>query len=521
MVTAIALVLVSTTLFVAGVQAQTAEDAIRFAQRQPMSGVRSLGLAGAGVAGMADHTAMLTNPAGLGFYGQSSFSASLAFLNTNDRAEFRLDDTFGLDNTSSAAGIGHVAFAYKVPTRRGSAVFAGGINQVQSFDRELLYRGSNGVNSVTDFFMPVVGEFDIDVDSGPDNIAGTSDDVFTPSFSRDLSFIAYELFAIDFDAGGYNSGDPVPFFPAVTTGTVEQSGSVRETGFKHELNIGAAFEAAPGVMVGGSVNVPVGRWELERFAAEEDINNDNDGLGGTVDFDYLEWTQFVESRLVGINLRAGVAVRTSSGFSVGASIESPTYYEVSEEYSTTMFVEFDNGDAFTYGDDFEEDAGAGSFDYYVISPWRIGLGVGYVGGDLSVFADAELVDWSQLELGADDEFTFAAENRAIRDQLEGLMNLRVGGEYDFGRVVARAGIAFLPDQRMQAAGRSEGPLTQRDRGYVSAGLTYKASQQFELDFGWSAEQFDDAFEPYAVEGAPIVYEDVLRNRFVIGVRAKI
>jgi len=518
--TAIAAVVLSMT-FAADANAQTFEDAIRFSQRQPMSGVRSLGMAGAGVSGIDDHTALLTNPAGLGYATGSSFSASLSFFSTDDRADYVLGSASPRDNTSSVAGIGHIAYMHKVPTRRGALVVGAGINQVQTFDRELVYRGSNGLNSVTDFFMPISGEFQIETNSGPDNVFGTPDDEFLPSFTRDLSFIAFQLFAIDLDVDAYESGDPVPFLPAVTTGAVEQSGSVRERGFMHELNFGGAVEPAENVMVGASLNIPFGKWELDRFAAEEDINNDNNGLGGTVDFNYLEWTQLIESQLVGVNLRAGVSVRTRSGFSVGASIETPTYYEISEDYSTTMYVEFDDGYADTYGDQFEEDAGAGSFDYNVISPWRVGVGIGYAGRQLRLFADAELVDWGQLELDAEG-FSFANENRLIREQLDGTVSLRLGGEYDFGRIVGRLGLAAVPDQRMETAGRNgDAPRVDRERAYFTAGLTYEASRQFAIDFGWSAEQFNDVFVPYAVDGAPTIFEDVLRGRFAIGVRARI
>ncbi len=501
--------------------AQTFEDGLRFTERQPMTGVRSLGMAGAGVAGIADYSAMLTNPAGLGYYRGSGFSAGLNFWGTETRGDFVAGDALTrLDNTSSDTRIGHLAYVHKAPTRRGSLVAGVGITQIQSFDRELVFRGENDANSVTDFFMPVPGEFEIETTSGPDNVFGTADDEFIPTFNRDLSFISFEVFAIDLDVDAFESGADVPFFPAVTRGTVEQSGSIRETGSMHELNFGVALEAAEGVMIGGSLNVPYGKWELDRFVAEEDVNNDNDGTGGSVDFDYLEWTQSVESRIAGINARAGISVRTKSGFTVGASVETPTYYQVSEDFSTVVRAEFDDGFSDTYGDDFDEDAGAGSFDYNIISPWRVGVGVGFTNGDLSVYADAELLDWSQLEFDATD-FSFASENRLIREQLDGVLNVRIGGEYDFGRVVARAGFAMLPDQRAQTAGRQGAARVERDRNYVAAGITYKASRSFLVDFGWSGERFDDTFVPYDVEGAPVVNEEVLRGRFAIGVRARI
>jgi long-subunit fatty acid transport protein len=150
----------------------------------------------------------------------------------------------------------------------------------------------------------------------------------------------------------------------------------------------------------------------------------------------------------------------------------------------------------------------------------IGLGVGYAGDDFSIYADAELIDWSQLRLDATD-FSFAAENRLIREQLEGVLNFRVGGEYDFGRVVARAGLAVSPDQREASAGRQGLANPERDRAYVSLGLTYKASRNFLFDVGVSGEGFQDSFEPYAVTNGPVVDEEVSRGRLSIGIRARL
>jgi hypothetical protein len=115
--------------------------------------------------------------------------------------------------------------------------------------------------------MPLQGEFELTED-------GT--DVFT-EFFRTPSFIAFETFAIDFDQGLFDDDDPIPFLPAVSTGTVLQSGFVTEEGRMSEINFGAAMEAAEGVMIGASLNIPVASYTFTRVFEEEDIFNDNDG----------------------------------------------------------------------------------------------------------------------------------------------------------------------------------------------------------------------------------------------------
>ena len=57
----------------------------------------------------------------------------------------------------------------------------------------------------------------------------------------------------------------------------------------------------------------------------------------------------------------------------------------------------------------------------------------------------------------------------------------------------------------------------RERQYFSLGLGYKISNTMRADVGWMQEQFDDVYSPYIeVANAPIVDEEVIRNRFQIG-----
>ncbi len=347
---------------------------------------------------------------------------------------------------------------------------------------------------------------------------GTADDVFTPSFTRALSFIGFETFAIDLDIDAYESGAQQPFFPAVLTGSVEQQGLVTEEGNMHEFSFGAAFEAARNVMVGLSLNVPYGKWEFSRRLDEDDFQNDNDGLGGTVDFSSLTWTETVDSELVGVSLRAGVSLEAARDLRVGFTIETPTYYSISEDFGTILETRFDDGFESSYGQDFDEDVGFGTFDYNVITPWRLGAGLSYRFGDLLLLADAEFIDWSQLELDSED-YAFFEENQDISQNLEQVVNTRLGAEYRISNFVVRGGFGFQPDPRdIRADLQSDANSVDRDKTFWSAGVSYVKQGQFAIDFGFSQERFDDRFVPYNIGNAPVVEEQIIRNRASIGVR---
>ncbi len=505
----------SSFIFATGASAQTAVDAIRFSERQPGLAARALGMGGVGTAGLGDYSAVFSNPAGLGYMKASSFSGSLSLYSTSDDATYSIGSSDLLTpNDITDTQLSHLAYTYKAPTRRGSLVFALGLSQTASFSRELAFDGSNPNNSATDFFMPLSDEFTVDVSAGADGISGTADDEFTPSFTRDLSAIAYNIFAIDLDVDAFENGDPVPFFPAVTTGTVDQQGLVTERGAMHEVNIAAAYEASKNVMVGFGINIPYGKWELNRGFTENDSRNDNDGSGTTVDFDRLEWDQFVESRLAGVNLRGGVSFVMPNGFRGGLSVESPTYYYIEEDFETIITTVFDDGFTDTYGDDSSEDIGKGSFDYNLITPWRLGAGIGYSNRRFKVMLDAELIDWSQMEFDS-DVFSFAEENRDMARNLDQVVNAKLGAEYLVGSFAVRAGLAGISDPRNLDL--LTDPVD-KTRIFGSLGFSFYPNNKFALDVAVAQDAFDDEYTPYNIVGAPVISEVVRRNQLAIGLR---
>lgn len=520
------------TLVTPPAQAQTFEDALRFTDRYAGTGARLMGMGGASIGGIADYGALFTNPAGLGYFRSSSLSGSLGTLNINDASVFAVGNTSSpLENDISATNLTHFAYVYKVPTVRGSLVFAAGYNQIHSFERSLLFRGSNGVNSITDFFMPVSGEFSIDQGAGDDGMLDTADDTFTPSFSRDLSFIAFETFAIDFDRGLFDDGDTVPFLPAVVTGNLTQTGRVVEEGSMQEINVGFSVEASKGVLFGLSLNIPVGTYSFARTFEEDDVNNDNDGANSvtdgqgrtilTTDFNYLRFDERFESDLAGINLRAGFSANIGSGLRAGLTIETPTYYSLEETFSTALETEFDNGDFFSYGGFAGDDAGSGSFEYNIITPWRFGAGLVFEASNLLLSGDLEFVDWSQLELDEESGLLFIDENQFIKENLQSVINVRLGAEVGLGNLALRGGVAFDPDPRDldTPTTQADGSDLDRLRTTFSAGFGYQFTPQFAVDFGWSHTRFDDQYAPYTeVLDAPIVDEEITRNRFNVGVR---
>lgn len=510
--------------------AQTADDVLRMSLRQPATGVRALGIGGAGTAGWADLSAMYTNPAGLGFYETSEVSANLNVLTADNASTFQAasnEPTFSENEQASAVRLGNLSGVYRAPTERGSLVFAFGYNQTHSFDRTLSYAGANSSSSVTDSFLPVGNEYEVD-DQG----------LFFPGDvpSNIIPFVAFEGGAIEFFRALYDDGE-YPFEQAVLPTTpIEQTGTVRREGRLHEVSFAGAAEVAKGVMLGASANIVTGSYqfthELTEIDQGENSNYEVIRNGQLfVGLDRLTFREQFTSEHSGFNLRVGLSAELAPTVRFGFSAETPTWTSVSEDF-TDAFVqtEFLQGGTLTYGDDPDESEGRGSFDYRITTPWRLSTGLAFDNDRLRATVDVEFVDWSTLQFDS-DSFDFPTENERIEDTFGYVFNWRGGLEYtfDFG-LAARGGASYRPDPRDFSIDFADGETHDRSRLFLSLGVSYPLSDGVIFDVGWMQERSQDQFAPYNLtdEGTPfpnaddiptpVIDEEVVRNQFQIGVR---
>ena len=517
----LAAVLAATLILISAVPAaaQTADDALRFTQRAPATGARMTGLAGAGIVGIADQSALVQNPAGLGFFNRSEFTAGLNMLSTVDEALFRTPASRGLvESDLQNTGIGNLSYIYRVPTVQGSLVFGAAFNQVNTYDRRFVYRGDNPTSSITTSFLPFDDEFEIAYDD---------DGTPFPRFFSTTPELAYLGGAIEFLSNEAEAGN-YPFYQAVDPSTtIRQEGDVTEEGRLKELSFGGAVEAVRGLMAGASLNIAFGSYDYRSSLAEiDDMNQNgpsqyevflpNETLRGLSEVNYVER---LESDLVGVNARFGVSTAVVPSIRLGLALETPTYYNVNENYSRVVTTYFDEGGSLSHGGE-AGDAGEGEFEYSISTPWKMGAGVAFAAVGLTLSADAEYVDWSQMRMEAStEEGYFDQVNQDIRDNLEGVVNTHVGLEYNLQDLALRAGIAFQPDPVAEPFVLENGETLDREKTFFSLGLGYTFADQLKLDVAWMQERFNDAFVPYEfVDTPPTVEEDVVRNRFIVGLR---
>ena len=112
------------------VNAQYAEDALRYSQLGLGVSARQLGMGNATVGGVNDYSALFWNPAGLALERDFEFSFGLSSLGyTNDISYLGIKTS----SNSNVVNLNNLGMVYPVPTVQGSLTFAFGFNRAANY----------------------------------------------------------------------------------------------------------------------------------------------------------------------------------------------------------------------------------------------------------------------------------------------------------------------------------------------------------------------------------------------------
>lgn len=188
----------------------------------------------------------------------------------------------------------------------------------------------------------------------------------------------------------------------------------------------------------------------------------------------------------GVNLRAGVIVLPVKGLRLGASISTPTWMFLKDEYQQNMSTEFSNGDNPYLT------SPLGEYDYRLNTPFRWTLGAAYVFGKAATLSvDYENVNYSQMKLEDEDYPGYFNETNKIIKNVYTTQNiLRVGGEVKINsNIAARAGYQYYSSGEKSVS---------RELHIGSVGLGYTADNGIFADIAgqFKLKQNNESFALY-------------------------
>ncbi|RSK31177.1 hypothetical protein [Hymenobacter metallilatus] len=473
--------------------AQYNVDALRFSQSQPAGTARTLGLGGATTAVGGDYGSVSVNPAGLGMFQRSEFTLSpgLSSLSSDSRG-------FGTTTADSRNNL-HVGsmglvFANRRPDDDAnpwrSGAFAIGITRTADYNQSFRYRGRPGLTQ--DIFQRL-----------SENQGGALDD------------LAYDTYLTDED----NTGRRIISAPFNDTGELDQAETVRTTGAQTQFDLAYGASYLDKLYIGGGIGIISARYTSENVLTASDSQPVTNAPGTS--FASLSQRDALDTKGTGINARFGLIYKPVEAVRLGASVQTPTYYQFTETYNSSLNAQFDkpvkvDGQTYTSA---SSSLDPNIFDYALTSPFRATGGAavvlgkyGFISGDVEYvnYAGARLSNYSNE--GVRGSYDFSADNDAINNQYGSALNLRIGAEARADIFRIRAGFARYGDPYVNQP-------VDRSRNFYTGGIGMR-QKNFFLDAAGVYSKGSRLYSPYSLNRAadtPVI--SVEEKRFTTTITA--
>ena len=413
-------------------------DAARFSNTTPGGTARIQGLGGTQTALGADMSAIFSNPAGLGLYNRSVFSITPSYTFSNVKSDYLgqtrdiENDKFAIDNT----GVVFSGHKNHVGGWQGGA-FGFGINKVNDFNHSIRYKGVNTQNSIVDYFIESA------------NGAPTSQ---FPALDQttDLTTLAYYNYLI----GPWDIIDPSypddEYFSDVTSfvrPSLLQEEVIETSGGQYQVNASYGGNYGDFIYFGFGLGITTVNYNERRLYTESAYDYSPEDPT----YDPISEMRIEENLTIkgtGFNGTFGLIVRPVSFFRFGASVTTPTMYNLNDTYQASMgtswndffYEDLINGDT-TLNNIYAESAIVMS-KYKLRTPLKLSGGAAIFLGDVGFISlDAEYLDFSQMHLSSAD-FSMDGDNDFIESHFSNVLNLRAGAEMRIDVLRLRAGYAL-------------------------------------------------------------------------------
>jgi len=453
-------------------QAQYAEDALRFSQYGFNPSARTLGMGGVAVGVADDFSALFANPAGLAQLRSYEFSIGLG------RSSFNNDVTYLGTLTpsgNSATNLSHIGIVYPIPTARGSLTFAFGYGRVADYTSIATIDGTNPNNSIIQTLTP-----------------STNLNTLSATARRDFldNDVMYQLYLADVD-----TLSAIQRLVPLVRGGLRQTATVLEGGGMNSWSFGGAVDIAKNLSLGITVNFQSGSYSYDRKFVETDPSNIYNSYVylTSTDLERFTWESTIRSDLSGFNALFGLMYRRPGRLRIGASVRTPTTYEISENFTDNYESRFDNGDAPP------PMTSSGSTKYKVVTPMVLSAGVSVQPVDwLALAGDAEYTDWTQTQFDSDNP-DLVEENRNMKlSYFRDTWNLRGGAEvtlFDLG-LKLRGGVGYNPSPY-----KVDASISDRNPVYYTAGAGFTFDGSTTINVGYAYGQWKTFRYNYQLAGA--------------------
>jgi len=451
--------------------AQNEIDALRYSFTNYEGTARFMGVGGAFGSLGGDVSSIGINPASMGRFSKNEFSITLGGYLCDANAslyETITSSTRGNINIPNVGFVGTHNFKNRDKIGWQSVQFGISYNRINNFNENIRIEGETP-NSYSLVFA--------------DWAEGTLEDDLISSNNYD-SYLAYETWLIDPNPAGSTEYTSTLQGGTNAIKTIERRGNMSST----ELALSGNYMNK--LYIGGSIGMPTIRFDEVAGHYESVVDDSVNQL------DNFAYTQTLKTTGTGFNLKLGIVALPTDWIRIGAAIQTPTTFRMSDRWQNDMVTNFDDGNRY------EANSDPGSYVYKLKTPLKITGSAAFVLFKKAVVSvDYELLDYSKARLSSTSfstsPYDFGSENTAIGNIYGKSSSIRLGTEVRVAKpLLIRAGIQL-----------KENPLIEVNSNQLnySVGLGYRINK-FYFDLAYvlstSSENYY-LYDPVLIENSTI------------------
>lgn len=451
--------------FLSFAQEMTTSDALRYAIENINGTARFRSMGGAFGAVGGDLSSININPAGSLFFNNNFASASITSFNNNNNSNY-----FGTRDKESYStlDLNQIGAVLVFNDKSGSSDWnkisvALNYENTNNFDNRLFTSGVNPYNSISQYFVDQANF-----------IANTEFN----DYQYDMAFDTYII-------------DPHPSVPNQFVSNVSPGGNYYQdyfattNGYNGKLTANVATSYKDKLFLGINLNAHFTDYVLTTSLYENNDNPDNPNTQPTVR--NIVFDNQLSTYGSGFSFNLGAIYKATESLRLGASYESPTWYNLNDELVQDLYT-YDNVNV-ALGD---ENRYYGS-PIFVFPTYRLRTPSKITGSATYIFNKKGLIsidvaqkDYSNTEFKNTNQNNFRDLNSQMNTALNNAYEIRIGGEYKIKQFSIRGGYRF--EESPYKVDYAMGDLTT-----YSAGLGYNFGEnRIDLSYSNSHQNYNQS-----------------------------
>ena len=391
------------------ISAQNEIDAFRYSNQDLIGTARYSSMAGAFGSLGGDFSTLSSNPAGIGMYQFSEFTFTPT-LNFNSTKSYYTNSHFSEYKSGMSIGNIGVVFSKRKRNSDWKRINIGiGWNQLANYDNTVKIEGINYESSIVDKFIKLTN--------------GTLTGELTNGEGNSYSQMAWNTYLID-PLSINNELIDGEYISNFSSAEKLQSKLTKSIGGMNEFifSIGGSYQEK--LYIGATIGIPTINYYEDSEYLEREINDTTSNLRRML------FSEEISAYGTGINLKIGGIYRLSKRIKIGGSLHTPTFFNIEEQYNTSITTFFKDS-TLNYSMGYFT-----PFKYDLITPLKASISGSTVFNNIIISAEYELIDYSTAEYLTGD---LERENIVIANIYQRTENIKLGAEMTIKPFVLRAG----------------------------------------------------------------------------------